>query len=251
MVRWQGGKLADVDPGSTADAPGDKDETIDAFEKLRDEIDDWQQRLYAEREQALLVVIQAIDAGGKDGTIKKVFTGVNPQGVRVTSFKEPSEDELAHDFLWRVHKATPGKGEIGVFNRSHYEDVLIVRVHDIVPEKVWRARYGIIRDFERSLVAARTRVVKLFLHISEDEQKQRFEARQENPDKHWKYNPADEKERERWDDYQRAFEDAINETSTDDAPWYVIPANHKWYRNWLVATILVDTLREMNPQYPT
>ncbi|MBA3655707.1 MAG: polyphosphate kinase 2 family protein, partial [Actinobacteria bacterium] len=200
---------------------------------------------------ALLVVLQAIDGGGKDSTIKKVFRGVNPQGRRVTSFKQPSERELAHDFLWRVHQATPEKGEIGVFNRSHYEDVLVVRVHDLVPEKVWRDRYRIINEFEHGLAAAGTRVVKLFLAISRDEQARRFRSRQETVHKRWKYNEADEQERTFWDDYQEAFADAINETSSEESPWYVIPADNKWYRNWAVATILVGTLREMDPQYPS
>ncbi len=250
MERWRVSDLTKVDSTSTDGAPGDEAATKDAFKALRHELADWQERIYAEKRQSLLVVIQAIDGGGKDSTIKNVFRGVNPQGCRVTSFKEPSEDELAHDFLWRVHKGTPAKGEIGVFNRSHYEDVLVVRVHDIVPESVWRPRYRTINDFERGLTEANTRIVKFFLHISKDEQARRFKKRQENPATRWKYNPDDEKKRERWDDYQTAFRDAIADTSTDEAPWYVIPADHKWFRNWVAATILVDTLRAMNPQYP-
>ncbi|HZN15214.1 MAG TPA: PPK2 family polyphosphate kinase, partial [Acidimicrobiales bacterium] len=181
---------------------------------------------------------------------KNVFKGVNPQGCRVASFKKPSEEELAHDFLWRVHKVTPKRGEIGVFNRSHYEDVLVVRVHDLVPEPVWQERYDIINDFEHNLSQAGTRIVKLFLHISKDEQQRRFEKRQENPSKRWKYKPEDEEERKYWDDYQAAFGDAIAQTSTDAAPWYVVPANHKWYRDWVVATILTTTVAAMDPQYP-
>jgi PPK2 family polyphosphate:nucleotide phosphotransferase len=250
MQRWRVRELAEVDPDSTEGAPGDRDATTAAFKDLRDELIDWQERLYAEHKQSLLVVLQAIDGGGKDGTIKTVFEGVNPQGCRVTSFKAPSDEELAHDFLWRVHKATPARGEIGVFNRSHYEDVLVVRVHDLVPESVWRPRYAIINNFEAALTAAGTRIVKFFLHISKDEQADRFEKRKTDPNKRWKYNPDDEKERERWDDYQAAFAEAIATTSTDDAPWYVVPADHKWYRNWVVASALVDALREMNPQYP-
>jgi PPK2 family polyphosphate:nucleotide phosphotransferase len=254
MKRWLAGgagfDLSAIDPDGTDGAPGDEDATKAAFKALRHELADWQERLYAESSQALLIVLQAIDGGGKDSTIKKVFRGVNPQGCRVVSFKEPSEEELAHDFLWRVHKRAPAKGEFGVFNRSHYEDVLVVRVHNMVPEPVWRDRYHVINAFEHGLTQADTRIVKFFLHISKEEQARRFKSRQERPDKHWKYNPGDEKERQHWDDYQAAFADAITATSTDEAPWYVVPANHKWYRNWVVASILVDTLRDMNPQYP-
>jgi PPK2 family polyphosphate:nucleotide phosphotransferase len=242
--------LATIDPAAVNDAPGDKDATVAAFKQLRHELREWQRALYAERKQALLVVFQAIDGGGKDSTIRKVFMGVNPQGCRVTSFKQPTERELAHDFLWRVHAATPEKGEIGIFNRSHYEDVLVVRVHELVPESVWRDRYRIINDFEHNLAAAGTRIVKFLLHISRDEQERRFESRQSTPEKRWKWNPADEAEAKHWDDYQAAFADAVEKTSTDEAPWFVIPANHKWYRNWAVATVLAETLREMNPQYP-
>jgi PPK2 family polyphosphate:nucleotide phosphotransferase len=255
MERWRvhdrDFELSEIDPGATHDAPGDEATTKEAFKALRKELADWQQRLYAEKTQSLLVVIQAIDGGGKDSTIKKVFRGVNPQGCCVTSFKAPTEHELAHDFLWRVHNAAPEHGEIGVFNRSHYEDVLIVRVHELVPEKVWRGRYRIINEFERGLVEAGTTIVKLFLHLSKDEQKRRFDTRQADPTKHWKYKPEDEIERQYWDDYQLAFREAIAETSTDEAPWYVVPADHKWYRNWVVATILTDTFKRMNPQYPS
>jgi PPK2 family polyphosphate:nucleotide phosphotransferase len=242
--------LATVDPTSTSGAPGEKDTTVKAFKELRHELREWQRALYAEKQRAVLVVFQAIDGGGKDSVIRKVFMGVNPQGCRVTSFKEPTEQELAHDFLWRVHQAAPEKGEIGIFNRSHYEDVLIVRVHDIVPEDVWRDRYRIINDFEHALTAAGTRVIKFLLHISREEQQQRFESRQRNPDKRWKYNAADEKEAQHWDDYQAAFAEAIERTTTDAAPWHVIPANHKWFRNWAVATVLVDAFRDLDPKYP-
>jgi PPK2 family polyphosphate:nucleotide phosphotransferase len=250
MELWRTSDGTSVDPGSTDGAPGDHDATREAFRDLRDQLAGWQERLYAEDAQSLLMVLQAIDGGGKDSTIKKVFRGVNPQGCRVTSFKVPSDDELDHDILWRVHKAAPAKGEIGIFNRSHYEDVLVVRVHELVPEAVWRARYGVINDFEHGLAAAGTRIVKFFLHISKDEQARRFEKRKADPTKRWKYKPEDEKEREYWADYQAAFSEAIANTSTDEAPWYVIPADHKWYRNWAVAKILVDTLADMNPQYP-
>ena len=195
-------------------------------------------------------MLQAIDAGGKDGTIRRVFGGVNPQGCEVTSFKAPSEEELAHDFLWRVHKATPRRGKIGIFNRSHYEDVLIVRVHDLVPKAVWSKRYAIINSFEENLVASGTTVVKFFLHISKEEQAERFRKRLEDPEKHWKFRKADLDEREHWDDYQEAFEDALTKTSTKHAPWYVIPSDRKWYRDWVVLSILVETLRDMDPQFP-
>jgi PPK2 family polyphosphate:nucleotide phosphotransferase len=242
--------LAGIDPSGVDGAPGDKHETMDAVGDLRRELRDLQGRLWAERAQALLVVLQALDAGGKDGTIKHVFKGVNAQGTKVTSFKQPNEDELEHDFLWRVHKVTPGKGEIGIFNRSHYEDVLVVRVHDLVPEAVWRRRYGIINQFEEGLEVAGTHVVKFFLHISKEEQAERLRRRLERPDKRWKFHQSDLDERKRWDDYQEAFADAITATSTASAPWYVIPSDHKWYRTWAVLTVLVATLREMDPQFP-
>jgi PPK2 family polyphosphate:nucleotide phosphotransferase len=174
----------------------------------------------------------------------------NPQGCPVAAFKVPTAEELAHDYFWRIHQHTPGKGEIAIFNRSHYEDVLVVRVHDLVPEDVWRRRYDTIHAFEDGLAAAGTRIVKLYLHISKDEQKKRFESRLERADKRWKFNPDDLKERARWDDYRAAYEEAISRTSTDDAPWYVVAADRKWYRNWAVSRILIDTLHDMDPQFP-
>lgn len=242
-------RLAEVDPASTKGAPG-KAQAIEAFDGLAEHLAGLQERLWAEHARSLLVVLQAIDAGGKDGTVKHVFGGLNPAGARVVSFRAPTEDELDHDFLWRVHRHTPGKGEVVVFNRSHYEDVLVVRVHDYVPEKVWRPRYALINDFEKNLVAAGTTVVKLFLHISREEQATRLRARIDDPAKHWKFRRADLEERARWDDYQAAFEEAIARTSTKTAPWYVIPADHKWYRNWAVSRILIETLERMDPQYP-
>lgn len=242
--------LADIDPRQAAGAPGDKAATAEASEALVARLADLQGRLWAEHRRSLLLVLQAIDAGGKDGTIRKVFTGVNPQGVRVASFKAPSTEELDHDFLWRIHAKVPAKGEIGVFNRSHYEDVLVVRVDEIVPEDVWRPRYGAIRNFEEHLTASGTTVVKVFLHISKDEQKERFQARLDDPAKRWKFAKADLDVRAKWDDYQVAFAEAIAETSTKDAPWYVIPADRKWYRDWAVLTVLVETLEALDPQYP-
>ena len=191
-----------------------------------------------------------MDGGGKDGTIKHIFRGVNPQGCEVTPFKQPTPEELAHDFLWRCHRAAPPKGKIGIFNRSHYEDVLIVRVHDLVPPEVWRSRYRRIVEFEDELRDSGTTIVKLFLHISKEEQARRLRSRLERPDKQWKFSMADLPERKRWDDYMEAFHDALVATTTEPAPWYVIPADHKWYRNWAVASILVDTLFRMDPQFP-
>jgi PPK2 family polyphosphate:nucleotide phosphotransferase len=242
--------LGKIDTRSTDGAPGDKSDTQETLEGLHGELAGLQERLYAEGERSLLVVLQAIDAGGKDGTIKHVFRGLNPAGSRVVSFKVPSEEERSHDFLWRVHAKVPAKGEVVVFNRSHYEDVLVVRVHGLVPENVWRARYDLINDFEANLVAAGTRVVKLYLHISKEEQAERFRARLDDPTKRWKFRTGDLEERTRWDDYVAAFEEAIGRTSTDDAPWYVVPADRKWYRNWAVSRILIETLEDMDPQYP-
>ncbi|MDA1229792.1 MAG: polyphosphate kinase 2 family protein [Planctomycetota bacterium] len=220
------------------------------FQTARSELITLQAQLYAESRQNLLIVFQAIDAGGKDGTTRSVFEGSNPQGVEVTSFKRPSEEELSRDFLWRVHKAVPAKGMIGIFNRSHYEDVLVVRVHNIVPESVWRPRYDMINDFEKMLAASGTRIVKFFLHISKNEQKQRFQERIEDPAKRWKFDPADLEKRKFWDDYQKAFEDMLEKCSTEVNPWYIVPADQNWYRDLVVASVIAETLREMNPQYP-
>jgi PPK2 family polyphosphate:nucleotide phosphotransferase len=242
--------LERIDTRSTDGAPGDKTETGEALDGVLEEMAGLQERLYAEGEKSLLVVLQAIDAGGKDGTIKHVFRGLNPASCRVVSFKVPSEEERSHDFLWRVHAKAPAKGEVVVFNRSHYEDVLVVRVHDLVPESVWRPRYDQINDFEAGLAAAGTRIVKLYLHISKDEQAERFQARLDDPSKQWKFRKGDLDERAKWDDYRAAFEEALSRTSTTAAPWYVIPADRKWYRNWAVSRILVETLAEMDPQYP-
>jgi PPK2 family polyphosphate:nucleotide phosphotransferase len=242
--------LAAFDPDSTSGAPGGRADTDAALPALHDELADLQDRLWAEATRSLLVVLQAMDAGGKDGTISHVFQGVNPQGTRVASFKQPTALELAHDFLWRVHQATPRAGEIAIFNRSHYEDVLISRVHGLISPATWNARYELIKSFEAVLADGGTTIVKLFLHISKHEQRERFDARLREPTKRWKFQPADLAERERWDEYQIAYADAIANTATDTASWYVIPANHKWYRNWAVSCVLIDTLRDMDPRYP-
>ncbi|CAA9256731.1 MAG: Polyphosphate kinase 2 [uncultured Acidimicrobiales bacterium] len=242
--------LGKIDTRSTDGAPGGKASTEAAMDELLHDLQGLQERLYADGGQSLLVVLQAIDAGGKDGTIKHVFRGLNPAGCRVVSFKVPSEEERNHDFLWRVHAKAPAKGEVVVFNRSHYEDVLVVRVHDIVPDDVWRPRYEFINDFEANLAASGTRIVKLYLHISKEEQAERFRARLDDPSKQWKFRKGDLDERAKWDDYVAAFEEAITRTSTDCAPWYVVPADRKWYRNWAVSRILIETLEDMDPQYP-
>lgn len=245
-------RMADTDPDATGDLDGDDDkEAAKALKKIeRARIRELQERLYAEHRQSLLVILQATDTGGKDSTTRRVFKGVNPQGVRVWSFKAPTEDELDHDFLWRIHQRTPAKGMINVFNRSHYEDVLIVRVKELAPEEVWRGRYELINDFEQLLAENGTRILKFFLNISKDEQRQRLQDRLDEPEKHWKFNSGDLAERKLWDAYQEAYEEAIRQTSTSRAPWYAVPANHKWYRDLVVARAIRQTLEEMNPQFP-
>jgi PPK2 family polyphosphate:nucleotide phosphotransferase len=241
--------LAEIDPAQSAGFAS-KADVADLVKAERQRIRALQEALYAERRQSLLIVLQAIDTGGKDGTIKHVFRDVNPQGCQVWSFKVPSEEELAHDFLWRYHARAPAKGLITIFNRSHYEDVLVVRVKKLVPDDVWRPRYELIRQFEQLLAHGGAKVIKFFLHISRDEQKRRLERRRDKPEKQWKFSVGDLEERALWDDYQAAFEDAINETSTERAPWHVVPANKKWYRNVVVARVIADTLEAMDPQYP-
>jgi PPK2 family polyphosphate:nucleotide phosphotransferase len=220
------------------------------FGELREEFIELQYKLYAEGRRKLLVVLQAMDGGGKDGAIRHVFKGVNPQGVQVTSFKAPSHLELARDYLWRIHKAVPPKGMIGVFNRSQYEDVLIVRVEQLVPEEVWRERYEQINEFERYLTKTGTTILKFFLHISKDEQKERFQARLEDENKRWKFSVEDLEKRKQWDDYMAAYEDALNQCTTKWAPWYAIPSNQKWYRNLAIVRTIVETLRDMKLKMP-
>ena len=228
---------------STRDDGGLDKHTAKALHKqLNRRLEELQEHLYAHGRERLLIVLQATDTGGKDGTIRAVMDGTNPQGVHVASFKKPTEVELDHDYLWRVHPHVPGKGDIAIFNRSHYEDVLVVRVRELVPEAVWRRRYGHIRDFEQMLVDEGVTIRKFFLHISKDEQRERLQARVDDPEKHWKFSFGDLAERELWDDYQAAFHDMLVETSTPAAPWYVIPADRKWFRNLVITQILVDTL---------
>jgi PPK2 family polyphosphate:nucleotide phosphotransferase len=237
--------LADLD---TADTGSDTDDS--ELSGLVERIADLQARFYAEETRSLLVVLQGIDAAGKDSTVAHVFRGTNPQGVRVYSFKEPSNDEAAHDFLWRYHQHTPADGMIHVFNRSHYEDVLVVRVKGLVEEERWRSRYDSINDFERMLSRESTTILKFFLHISKDAQLERFQERLEREDKHYKFSANDVRERRNWDAYQAAYEDALNATSTDWAPWHVIPSDHKWFRNLTVARIVADTLERLDPRWP-
>ncbi|MFN2189841.1 MAG: polyphosphate kinase 2 family protein [Candidatus Promineifilaceae bacterium] len=229
----------------------DRDSAEDEFRALRKELIEYQRCFYADGSSKLLLVLQAMDAGGKDGTIRRVFKGVNPQGVRVTSFKVPTKPELDRDFLWRVHMAVPPKGMIGVFNRSHYEDVLVVRVDNIVPESVWRPRYAHINAFEKLLVESGTTIVKVYLHISKEEQRDRFQARLDEPDKNWKFSLEDLEKRKLWGDYQAAYEEMLENTTTSWAPWYVVPADQKWYRNLAIMRLLIDAMKEINPQYPT
>jgi PPK2 family polyphosphate:nucleotide phosphotransferase len=242
--------LGAIDPGDTSAAPGGKRATIAALGPLTDRLTDLQRRLWAEGDRSLLVVLQGMDTSGKGGTVEHVLGTVNPVGLRVVSFKAPSEAELDRDYLWRVHAEVPASGQIGVFDRSHYEDVLVVRVEELVPRTRWRRRYTHINAFEKLLVDEGTTVVKVLLHISADEQRERLEARLADETKHWKFRLSDLDARKRWDDYQAAFAEAVERTSTKHAPWHVVPADKKWYRNWAVATILVAVLEEMDPQYP-
>ena len=242
-------KLSDYDPAETKLMP-DRKEAQKEIENDIERLDELQERLYAEHKRALLIVLQGMDTSGKDGTIKHVMSGVNPQTCTVTSFKVPAGEELDHDFLWRIERAMPRKGYIGVFNRSQYEDVLVVRVHKLVPMEVWKGRYDQINRFEELKTELEISILKFFLHISKNEQKKRLEERLASPGKNWKFSMADVKERELWDDYQAAYEDALNKCSTKWAPWYIIPADHKWYRNWMVARIIVEKLESLNLKYP-
>ena len=242
--------LGEWDPNDKSAFPGKKKEGRKRLLELNEQLEELQELLYAEHKHKVLIVLQAMDTGGKDGTIRHVFEGVNPQGVRVAGFKVPTPEELDHDFLWRVHEQTPGRGEIVIFNRSHYEDVLVVRVRNLAPKQVWSKRYDHINSFERTLADEGTTILKFFLHIDLDEQRERLQARLDEPNKRWKFNPADLEERKLWPEYTRAYEDAIARTSTEWAPWYVVPANRKWYRNLVVGTVITETLANLDMRYP-
>lgn len=246
--------LSKVDPRGTPAFTGTKDENKERAEQETLEnvarMAELQERLYAENTRALLVVLQGMDTSGKDGVVRHVFSGLNPQGCHVTSFKKPSEAEADRDFLWRIHAAVPPKGDIAVFNRAHYEDVLIVRVHNFVPDKVWKKRYEMINEFERYISENGVRIVKFMLHISKDEQGDRLRARLDNPAKRWKFSPQDLEERKLWKDYMGAYEDALAKCSTEWAPWHVIPSDRKWYRDWAVSAILRETMEKMDPKPP-
>ncbi len=235
-------KLADYDAGYTGKYA--REEADEESKKLGKELGELQELLAAAQQQSVLVILQGMDTSGKDGTIRHVFSHLNPQGCSVHSFKQPTAEEQAHDFLWRIHAVTPPKGVIGIFNRSQYEDVLVVRVHNLVPEDVWSKRYKEINHFEKLLTNSDTIIMKFFLHISYEEQSERLQARVDDKDKSWKISASDFAERKYWFDYQRAYEDALSRCSTDEAPWYIVPANHKWYRNFVIAQTLVEALRE-------
>lgn len=242
--------LSQWDPDDEGEFKGEKKKALKEVAQLDQKMDALQEVLYAEHQHKVLIVLQAMDTAGKDGTIRHVFEGVNPQGVRVASFKVPTPEELDHDYLWRVHKVVPGAGEMVIFNRSYYEDVLVVRVHKLITSAVCKKRYRQIVDFERILTENGTTILKFFLHISKDEQKQRLQDRLDDPSKHWKFNIGDLKERELWRDYMKAYEEALSHTSTAIAPWYVVPANHKWYRDLIISTILVEKLEKLNLKFP-
>ena len=242
-------KLSKCKTGST-DGMKDKKDARDELESLCADLDKLQYKLYAESKTALLVVFQALDTAGKDGVIRKVFGPINPQGVQVSSFKRPTDLELSHDYLWRIHGKVPAKGMIGIFNRSHYEDVLVHKVHKLIPDKRLEERYRQINAFEKHLTENDTVILKFFLHISKDEQKKRLQARLDDPDKRWKFEMGDLEERKLWDKYQDAYQAVLDKCSFSHAPWFVIPADNKWYRDWAVASILVDALRKINPKTP-
>ena len=242
-------KLSDFDP-RRVEGDWTKSNAAKQIERNTAVTTDLAYRLYAENRWSVLLVLQGMDTSGKDGTIRTVTSGVNPQSCQVVPFKQPSAEELDHDFLWRIHQAVPRRGNIGIFNRSHYEDVLVVRVHKLVPEAQWRKRYDQINAFEELLVEGGITLLKCFLHVSKDEQKERLQARLDDPDKRWKFNHGDLDERKLWDDYQRAYEDALTRCNTAHAPWYIVPADRKWYRNLVVSQILREALEKLNPKFP-
>jgi len=241
-------KLADHDPAATFG--WQKEAALTEMSKIDARLTDLQDKMWAGAKSSVLVVLQGIDAAGKDGTVSRVMTSFNPQGCSVAPFKVPTAEEAAHDFLWRIHKRTPGRGEITIFNRSHYEQVLIVRVHKLEPRSVWSKHYDQINEFEKLLTDNGTAVVKFFLHISKDEQRQRIQSRYDDPKKRWKFSMGDLAERKLWDDYMAAYQEALSRTSTDEAPWYIIPANRNWMRNLAVGSILAETMADLKPAYP-
>jgi len=238
------------DPDDTSEFEGSKNEAEKYIASLTQELDSLQDKFYADSRHKLLIILQGTDTSGKDGVIRHVFEGVDPLGVRVASFKVPTTEELNHDYLWRVHKQVPGNGEIVIFNRSHYEDVLVVRVHNLVPPERWSLRYKQINQFEKLLYEEGTTILKFFLHISKDEQRQRLIERKDNPTKQWKFKVGDLKERELWKEYQKAYETMLEETSTEWAAWHIVPSNHKWYRNLVIGQVIVNTLKDMDLEYP-
>jgi PPK2 family polyphosphate:nucleotide phosphotransferase len=253
MYRIEPGTRVDLsawDPRDESRFDGGKSHSVAVLEMLNGRLRHLQELLYAQGKHKLLIVLQAMDTGGKDGVIRHVFRGVNPQGVKVASFKVPTPEELAHDYLWRIHKHTPGRGEIAIFNRSHYEDVLVVRVHELVPPEVWQRRYDHINAFERLLADEGTTILKFYLHISKEEQRARLQSRLDDPEKQWKFNVGDLKDRALWGEFMAAYEDVLSKTSTAWAPWYVIPADRKWYRNLAIGTALVETLQSLGMEYP-
>jgi PPK2 family polyphosphate:nucleotide phosphotransferase len=241
-------KIKDYDPDFYNGV--DEEKARAETSQLQDVLSELQNRLYAQGKYSVLVVLQALDAGGKDGTIRNIFTGINPQGVHVTSFKAPSSEELAHDYLWRIHQHVPPKGHIGLFNRSHYEDVLVVRVNNLVPKEQWEKRYDQINNFEQMLSENGTVILKFFLHISKAEQKERFLERLNEQEKQWKFAVGDLKVREQWDDYMKAYETVFSKCNTEYAPWHIVPANKKWYRNYVIMKTLVETMQKMPLKYP-
>ncbi len=243
-------RISEIDPNDKSAFDGEKKEAEEELARLTQRLDSLQELLYAEHKHKVLIVLQGMDTSGKDGTIRHVFEGVHPQGVRVSSFKVPSDEEMDHDYLWRIHPHTPGAGEMVIFNRSHYEDVLVVRVHKLVPEKVWKKRYEQINAFEKTLAEEGTVILKFYMHIDKDEQKQRLQSRLDDASKHWKFSTADLKERPLWDEYMQAYQDVLEKTSTDWAPWYAVPANRKWYRNLVVASVIDKTLSGLKMEYP-
>jgi len=242
--------LSSIDTRNTVAFDGDKDAGKARLKELTSDLEGLQELLYAEGKHKVLIVLQATDTGGKDGTIRHVFDGVNPQGVKVASFKKPTPEELSHDYLWRVHQHAPARGQIAIFNRSHYEDILVVRVHSLVPEGVWSRRYDHINEFERMLADEGTTILKFFLHISRDEQAERLRERLDTPEKQWKFARGDLEERKKWDDYQSAFEAMLERTSTPWAPWFVIPSDRKWYRNLAISSVVTQALRDLDMSFP-